>query len=208
MNYLEQTGANYKLLSTEGLISLAQTPEQLDHASIIILQNELINREKHEEARLLTDYLANTPEVRNFSTPQDLQAHVNERLAMGESIESIKENLKENGVDIFQVLNNQGLQKKQVFEYIMSLKDDQAHDIEITQRLCVKFGINEEEAGILQNELKSKGRTNLVLGIILVITMGIFVTTAIAAGVSAGAGGFLLIGIGIRCIILGNKQKR
>jgi hypothetical protein len=198
---------NFKKLSTDELIDLAKKPEQLNREVIPLLQKELINRNKPEEAITLSNYLVNGPEKVNLSL-EELQEETYERMQSGESIESIKFDLKEKGINTFDVIDNDNKRKNKVFDYIISLKDLELEDSEINQRLQEKYSITEEECEILKTSLKNKGRQNLIIGFASVGITLIIVPVVLSAGGSVGLGAIMIFGLGIWRIAEGTKQRR
>src|SRR6187455_746903 len=125
MNDLRDIEENYKRMTDEKLIQLTMTPQDLRLEVIPILQQELLNRGQHQAAISLTGFLVKSKEKPRFSemTVVELKQLVNERLESGESIESIKLHLKDDGVNIFDVLNDDMELQEKAFDYITHLKE-------------------------------------------------------------------------------------
>ena len=128
MSNLNDIEAYYQGVSKEKLLQIAQRPQDLRLDAIPLLQKELLGRGMNAEALLITDFLVGVkkdePERLNYAEMSlyEMQEHVKERIQEGESIESIKLDLRENGVDIFAILNENDNLKESAFEYMTYLK--------------------------------------------------------------------------------------
>ncbi len=160
----------YKSISTEKLISLSKNPADLELKAIPHLQAELISRGKAKEATELDDYLQNGVaeklDYRNFSK-EEITALIQERLALGESFDSIKIDLKENGINIFDILKEEATAEARHFDFIANLQNNGASDTEIADKLNYTFGTTQQEAEALKEKYENRKRIGIIIGIIV-----------------------------------------
>lgn len=208
MENLDTVVEKYKSLPSHKLISLAQNPEALRIEVIPHLQAELLNRDLKDEALALSSFLVNKPKSFKDMTNAELSELVRERVESGESLESIKLDLKENGVDFFKSLAEENQWKNETFDYLMHLKEEGDDETTINQKMNSAYGVNEEETDELRSQLKSKGKQNLIIGYTIVVVMVILAIAAFAVGGGIGIGAVLLIGIGVWRIAEGHRQRR
>lgn len=199
---------HYKTLHTAELIEIASDPASLRHDIIPILQKELINRNEHEAALQLSHYLVHGPGRLKGLNPEQLQELINQRLDAGEPLDSIKTDLRDNGIDIFDIINHGSKHKDKTFDYIMALKEKGLDDHAINDKLQETFSLQESESEILQQQLKSKGRRNQVIGWSIVAAICIIMLVAVSNGGTIGIGSVLLFALGIWRIIEGQRQMR
>lgn len=121
MNNLKLVAEQYQRLSIDELIHIASDPAALDPDAIPLLQKELITRNHPEEALALTQFLLNSSLRLSFLSIEELQKLVFERLESGESIESIKLDLKENGINIFDIMEAGSREREKASDYMLSL---------------------------------------------------------------------------------------
>jgi hypothetical protein len=159
---------HYKQLTTEELLSIAQKPEEITPETISILQNELINRDEFEVAYNLRSQAPTVEKPLSELTETEIAEVVRERVNLGESIESIQIDLKSQGVDIFNFMNQEAQILEEKYNYIVSLRKEGLDEEEITQRVQDEFDIDENENEVLKIELKQKGTRNIKIGYTLV----------------------------------------
>ena len=208
MSETEAIAKKYKELPTETLLELAADPYSLRPDAIPFLQDELLSRNQKEEALLLTSYLIEKPKLIKDYTSQELKELIKERVENGEAIQSIKMDLKEQGVDFFELLDEENRNKEKTFEYIVTLKDEGLEDDEIAEILQSEFSIDEEQTIALKQQLKKKGKQNIIIGICLVVLMLMLTFTAMGLGGNIGASAVLLLLTGLFLIAKGSKQVR
>lgn len=208
MENLDTIVEKYKSLPSHKLISLAQNPSALRVEVIPHLQAELLNRDLKDEALTLSSFLVNQPKSFKDMTKAELSALINERIDSGEPIDSIKLDLKENGIDFFEILEEETQWKNKTFDYLMYLKEEGDDETTINQKMESAYGVNEEETDELRSQLKSKGRQNLIIGYTIVAVMVIFAIAAFSVGGGIGIGAVLLTGVGVWRIVEGYRQKR
>jgi hypothetical protein len=199
---------HYKNLHTAELVNIAKDPAGLRPEVIPVLQKELLSRNEPEVALELSHYLVHGHERLNNLSPEALQESINQRLASGETLDSIKIDLRDNGVDIFDIINYDSQKKEKTFEYMVALKDQGFKGQELSDKLQETFAIKEEETEILKAQLKSKGRKNLVIGFSMVIVVSIFMLVAAGSGLYPGIGAIILFALGIWRIIEGLRQTK
>jgi hypothetical protein len=199
---------NYKGLSTPELLQIASDPSSLEVEVIPHLQAELLNRGKQEEALQLSTYLIQKPKEYKTLSRDELAKIVQDRLDSGEPLESISLDLKDQGINVFDILQNESTLKDKQFDYLVSLKDDGLDESAINEKMKGTFNLTEEEADIINRQLKNKGRYNLIIGYSLVIISVIIILAALGSGGSIGFGAVLLVAIGLWRILEGHRQRK
>ncbi|MET0392974.1 MAG: hypothetical protein ABW019_07520 [Chitinophagaceae bacterium] len=199
---------NYKRLRTEELVHIAGDPGTLEPAVIPILQAELLNRDKKEEALKLSEFLVTRREPQQELTKDELAAGIKERIDAGEPLESIKLDLEDRGINFFDIINDESRLKEKTFEYLTSLKEEGLDEVQIDEKLRTTFGMDTEEADVLKRELRNRGKQNLIIGYATVIIVGTLSLLTLGAGRGVTIGAIVLIGIGIWRIVEGYRQRK
>ena len=210
MSDLKDIQENYKKMSIEKLIDLTIKPEGLRLEIIPILQQELISRGKTEAAMSLSEFLVRPKEKSRFRklSEVDLKKLIKERLDSGESIESIKIDLKDDGVDFFNFINNDDKLKDQAFDFITDLKKNGVGDKEINQKLNETFSLEKQEAEILKVQLRKRGRQKINSGYFLLIIGLILIVGSLSINGGINIAGIVFIGSAIWKISLGHDEKK
>ena len=167
MDNLKIIEDNYKNMSDDKLKLIVTELDSLIVEAIPILQQELLNRNLKEEVLVVTNFLLNPKENQNIYenlSVGELQEIIDERVNSGESIESIKIDLEENGVNIFEIFNTDSKEREKIYKNISYLKDLGYTEEEVSKELKSEFPLEESEAKRLQYELKSKGKKRLIFG--------------------------------------------
>jgi hypothetical protein len=211
MKNLDLVVQHYKRISTEELVLIASSPSSLEIEIIPYLQSELLTRGQKEEALLLSQYLIQSTEIKKTYqdyTKEELNKIIADRIDSGEPLESIKIDLKENGIDIFKTLETEQIIENKKMEYLSSLRNENFEEKEIEEKMKSTFGVSETETNQLKIQLRKKGRQNIIFGTSLVVIMSLLTLGAFAAGGSVGIAGILLIGVGVWKISEGKRQKK
>jgi hypothetical protein len=202
---IDEVTEHYKTSPTFKLQRLAQNPDGLPLELVPILQKELLSRGEQEDALRLTEYLINSSKEDKVLSKEELRQEVDDRLKKGESLESIALKFKENGVDLFEQVEEEGKLQESVFDYILSLNEQGVPDEAIQEKLKENFSMSEAEVEIIKAKLRRKGRNNLVVGYSLIVVIGLLMILALAAGGSAGIGGVLLMALGVWRVYEGHR---
>ena len=111
-------------------------PKDLREEVIPILQAELIRRGKKGDADTLANFKEEDSNLlyQNMSLNQ-LREMVEERLNAGEEMDSIKIDLRLNGIDVFEVLKEEVKLQEEVFDSITKLKETGASSDDIDNHL-------------------------------------------------------------------------
>ncbi|HEY6902396.1 MAG TPA: hypothetical protein VI233_17185 [Puia sp.] len=208
MDTLDLVKESYQRLSTDELIRIARTPQTLELEAIPLLQKELITRNCPDEALSLTDFLLHSPVKLSFMSIEELQKLVFDRLESGESIESIKIDLKENGIDILDIINAESKERERAFDYMLSLKEQGLHEIEVKEKIQETFSIDENASEVLHAQFRSRGWQNLVVGSVFVGIVGIALLLCINGHFSLGVGAAIVAAAGVWRITKGRRQLR
>jgi hypothetical protein len=210
MNDLRNIEENYTRMSIEELRRLTTKPHELRLEVIPILQQELLNRGQNKDAMSLTDFLVKSKAKPRFSEMSiiELKQLIGDRLDSGESIESIKIDLKDDGIDIFDIINDDNKLKEKAFDYITHLKQQGLKEKEIDEKLKETFSIGEEDSETLKIQLKKKGNQNLILGYSISIIALLLIVISLSVGRSVTVAGVVILAISIGRVIKGHEQLK
>lgn len=214
MSNLNDIEAYYQGVSNEKLLQIAQRPQDLRLDAIPLLQKELLGRGMNAEALLITDFLVGVkkdePERPNYAEMSlyEMQEHVKERIQEGESIESIKLDLRENGVDIFAILNENDNLKESAFEYMTYLKKEGFEEEEIAEKLEENLAIDKRDSEMLKVQIKNSGKQNLTIGYTLAILGSVFILLTLNSTGGFPISAVILIVLGVWRIYVGYERLR
>ena len=214
MSNLNDIEAYYQGVSNEKLLQIAQRPQDLRLDAIPLLQKELLGRGMNAEALLITDFLVGVkkdePERPNYAEMSlyEMQEHVKERIQEGESIESIKLDLRENGVDIFAILNENDNLKESAFEYMTYLKKEGFEEEEIAEKLEENLSIDKRDREMLKVQIKNSGKQNLTIGYTLAILGSVFILLTLSSTGGFPISAVILIVLGVWRIYVGYERLR
>lgn len=157
-------------MSTPDLIKLSKNPKDLREDVLPILKAELLKRGKKDDALALFDFHENGSEL-NYQdlSLKEIRQMVQDRVNSGESMESIKIDLKENGIDVFEILKEDHQFQEKVFHSITQMKQDGATSIEIDEHLEKAYNLEKADAVKLKSDLKIKGKRNKNIGFALIL---------------------------------------
>jgi len=214
MSNLNDIEAYYQGVSNEKLLQIAQRPQDLRLDAIPLLQKELLGRGMNAEALLITDFLVGVkkdePERPNYAEMSlyEMQEHVKERIQEGESIESIKLDLRENGVDIFAILNENDNLKESAFEYMTYLKKEGFEEEEIAEKLEENLAIDKRDSEMLKVQIKNSGKQNLTIGYTLAILGSVFILLTLSSTGGFPISAVILIVLGLCRIYVGYERLK
>lgn len=214
MSNLNDIEAYYQGVSNEKLLQIAQRPQDLRLDAIPLLQKELLGRGMNAEALLITDFLVGVkrdePERPNYAEMSlyEMQEHVKERIQEGESIESIKLDLRENGVDIFAILNENDNLKESAFEYMTYLKKEGFEEEEIAEKLEENLAIDKRDSEMLKVQIKNSGKQNLTIGYTLAILGSVFILLTLSSTGGFPISAVILIVLGVWRIYVGYERLK
>jgi hypothetical protein len=210
MTDLDYIRDNYKRMSDDKLILLSKKPQDVSTQAITLLQKELFDRGLSDEGLDLTDYLIGTNKKRTITkelSQVELKQLIAERIASGESLENIKLDLKAEGINILEIVDEEIELKDKALDYITHLKTEGYADSEIDEKLKETFSIENDEAHRLKIELRKKGKKNLVTGGILVVLSVLAFVLFLASG-RIFLGAVVFFSPGIFLIYKGNEQVK
>jgi hypothetical protein len=130
------------------------------------------------------------------------------RIDSGENIEGIKLDLLDNGYNMLDIMNDDQELKNQSLDYLTSLKSDGLSEEQIDEKMKNTFSISENETEILKQQLKLKGKQNLIIGYSMLFIIGLLGLSSLAMGGSVGFGFLIIIGTGVWLVALGHKQRK
>ncbi len=200
---------NYQAMATEDLIRLSKKPSDLRIEVIPILQNELLNRGKREDAMELSNYLIKTKTSEDIDMSTDEFTNlINERIDSGESVDSIKIDLKEKGINLVDVVIEDEKLRKKAFDLIIDLNKQGLLEKDLDKKVMAAFSISQGDVDILKSQLRQRGRNNQVSGYALVIISIIFMIVFFSIGGYVTITAILALVGGISMIVNGHDQLR
>jgi hypothetical protein len=116
--------------------------------------------------------------------------------------------LKENGIDILDIINAESKEREKAFDYMLALKNLGLDDTEVKEKMQETFSIDEVTSEVLQAQFKKRGWQNLVIGFSLVGIVGLLIILGINAHNGIGIGAVLVAATGIWRIVVGSRQLR
>jgi hypothetical protein len=167
---LEVIKEKYQEMLTDDLVRLSKKPKDLREDVIPILKLELIRRGKRDAADALTNFKDDDSELKykNMSL-SELRQMVEERVNSGEAMDSIKIDLRLNGIDVFEVLKEEIQFQEEVFDSITKLKEIGVSQDTIDKHLKESYNIEKSEASKIKTDLKIKGKRNQTWGFVFII---------------------------------------
>lgn len=211
-----QVIATYKRMSSDELIELAGNPAHLRPEVIPLLANELRSRSLDVFADELVsskkepqpDDIVEEGEEELASVTQE----VKERIGGGESIESIKADLNERGINIFDLLDKEVGEEDAFFDKITQLKREGISNETLQQKLVAEEQFTEEGSKAVITKLKDKAKKNIIYGTLCFFVAAFIILYTMEEADKYGSGtilipyGLLLYGL-IR-LIRGIIQRR
>lgn len=176
---LENIKERYREMSDHELLKLARSPKDLREDVVPILKAELLKRGKKDEAASI-DALPEESEYANLSLAE-LREIVQERLAAGEHLDSIKIDLRLQGIDVFEILKEENKYVDGIHNTITQLKEDGKTAQEIDTHLEKSYNIETGTAVKLRSDVKLKGKRNKNIGFVLIlisVLLGLLVVLA------------------------------
>lgn len=200
----------YRNMGEEELILLAYQPEGTMLEMIPIIQKELLRRGKQEEAIMLSDYLIAANQKVNLArlSDEELRQHINERLEQGESLDVIRLDMKESGINIFDIIASENKDCDKAFDYISELKQQGLEEDEVDDKIKERFDLDQDEIEDLKMQRMRSGRQSLILGYSIVGIMGLLVLILLSMGGSISIGAILIIAIGVWRIYAGYEKMK
>lgn len=200
----------YHKMPIEKLVALTAEMDKLQPEALPILYAILNERGKAKEALLVQEYLSKEPATKavlEMST-EELQEIVTERLEQGEPMESIILHLKDQGIQVFDIFNEEQKSEDGVLEYITSLKDQGLNKDQINNDLQEKLGIEKENSEVWESKLKSRGKMNRLIGILCLILAVILLIIRLATTGGMGFGWMIFLFTGIMKIGQAHRQLK
>ncbi|WP_299709476.1 DUF308 domain-containing protein [uncultured Tenacibaculum sp.] len=164
---LEAIKSNYAQMDNYELIKLVDEIEKLREEVIPVLKTELTKRNESLAVEKIDAFLnrdKNEKEV-NLEELVDIEEYVSQRLASGELMESIVDDLKNRGVDLVSRTLERSLQQE---SYIDGLLENSSNTF-TKEHLKRKYAMNDDEIKIIQQKVKLKSQNNITVGILLII---------------------------------------
>jgi hypothetical protein len=170
---LESIKENYKGQSNYTLIQLSKKPEELRREVIQILMQELDNRGLKTESDYLSDYLSGkvigTINPYKDLSIEEINEMIQERLQAGESLESIRWDLKDHGITGFNLLHKENEERENAFKQMDKWKEEGLSAKEIESKLQESYDFNEDGVKHAVGGYKKSGKVLIISGFILSI---------------------------------------
>lgn len=205
---LEEIENNYQMMSDSKLIELTKNPEGLRFEVFPLLQRELIKRGKVEEALSITNYLTRNYgafheiEDTHYYSDSELKEIVSQRLAAEESLESIKADFEERGIDLMDNVHYKIDKHEASLNYLTELKNNGLSEEEINENLEQTLSIINNQIDLLKANLRARGKRNLAIG----FTGIAFILIALIANVPFRWSMILWAGISLYYLNIGSEQ--
>ncbi len=150
---VKQIKSNYSQMYTGELLKLVSEIKDLREEVIPILRAELEKRNKKKHVLEIDEYLSSKSTTNNKGSLEDIidiDAYVNARLASGELMESIVDDLKSRGVDLMSRALEKSLKEEDLIESISEQKYAGQSDEEIKQ----EYSFNDKEINFLEKKIE------------------------------------------------------
>jgi len=200
----------YREMSDEDIILIAYQPEGIELEHIPIIQKELIKRRKQDEALMLSEYLIAANQKKNLArlSNEELRVYINQRVEQGESIDAISLDLKESGINIFDIIEAENKQRDDAFDFITDLKQKGYEEYEVDSKIKEKYSLQQDEVEDLHVQRNKSGRMNMVFGVVVVAVALILLPGAIEYSNRRFAGAICLVAFGVWQIYYGYQKTR
>jgi len=200
----------YREMSDEDIILIAYQPEGIKLEEIPIIQKELLHRKKEEEAIMLSEYLIAANSKANLAhlSDDELRQYINDRIQQGESIDAIRIDLKESGINIFDIIEAENKQRDEAFDFITDLKQKGYEEYEVDSKIKEKYSLQQDEVEDLHVQRNKSGRMNMVFGVVIVVVALILLPGAIEYSNRRFAGAICLVAFGVWQIYYGYQKTR
>ena len=148
---------------------------------------------------MLSEYLIATNQKANIArlSNEELRQYINQRLEQGEPLDAIRLDLKENDINIFDIIAAENQQRNDAFDYITDLKQKGYEEYEVDGKIRDKYDLKQDDIDNLRLERNRSGKLNLIFGILIIIVAVIFISYAAEQGGRRyiGAIGLLVLGV-------------
>ncbi|BDD08266.1 hypothetical protein FUAX_06980 [Fulvitalea axinellae] len=211
MKDLKGVRDRYQRMSLEDLVDMSTKPEGLKVEVIPLLQEELNRRGQLAEVDRLSNFLAKRNENTGISdlSKKELQLMISERLQSGESIESIKIDLKDSGINIYETVDEDEKKiKDKAFSYITDLRQQGLKEDVINKKLEEELSLNEEDSENMKAQLKERGKQNILIGALLAIVGGVAVAISLSSKGKLPYSSLILFFVGVWRIVKGVSQRK
>lgn len=158
----------------------------------------LASLEKEESAKASLAHLS----------PDEVRALINKRLDQGEKIEIIKADLREHGVNVFDLSLKESKQEEAIEERFIQLQKEGKSKIEIDQHLKKEFNLAGKEAAKIPEKMRSSGTGLIVAGGVLLMIgapwLAVMMQTPGRHNVKYAV---IMAGTGIAFLVLGIRKR-
>jgi hypothetical protein len=152
-------------------------------------------------SQMETESLINLLQELTSLTPEALVVLQKELLNRGENEPALK-------ITKFLASSRFLVPEERIMSYLLVLRKKGISENEIDKELKESFGIEQEYVEYSKLRIKSKGRENLIIGLVLiVIPLGLIILSLIMGGY-IGFGAIVILGFGIWRLIKGINQIR
>lgn len=201
---MDQITQTYQKASDTTLISLARNPKTLREDAKTALLVELTNRGMDDEIENMKEEL----EIAQLLTSDaGLDEFMYRRQEEGYSNFQISLELKERGVNMFEIQNRKGDQEEVLYTRLVDLQNASGKNKLTEEKLKSRYQLTDEELAEIKHRAVRRGKTNLVVGIILTSVSGIaFLITFFMEHPRLALLSGAALGIGL--IIRGNQLRK
>lgn len=207
MEEINAIAAYYHELTVSELLAIAAEPASLRKEVIPVLQKELIARGKPAEALSLSEFLVSRPVSLKEMTMPELREAIQLRIASGEPMESIQTDVKDQGLNLLDIVNHGQESNEHMHAYITALRSEGLSGAALEEKVRTAFDMSEDEAQVLVHAVKQKGTRNIIIGVVLVIGLGLLIVGQTGGEYIVGLRGYIGLGLGAWLIFKGFRQR-
>lgn len=204
---IEQIKLTYSKMDTYQLKKLVNEIAGIREEIIPVLKDELERRNEYSLITKINEFENKKEAKVKFQDKIDIDQYVNERIATGEAMESIVNDLKNKGIDLLSLALDEALKKEIITDEVFEMKSSSYINSERKKAIKEKYNLNEKEFTSIESRIKLKSKNNRIIGFLSILVGVIY----LIGGLYVGRFYFLSIGFiiaGIGKIIIGIKQRK
>jgi hypothetical protein len=203
MDDLKKFELRYKELPDSKLLELWKERNTLRSELVPVLKNEILTR-----GIKIDDSVVEVQSDYSDLSYKELQEFVSERLQTGESIESIKIDLADHGINVMELFNRESEKNEKVYNFLASSQKHDEDEEYVKQTLKEEYGIEEGEIPEYKQQMKSRAKAYISVGGVLIFLSAIFLLIASETGMGGIRGILALLGGGVFLLMKGLSQRK
>lgn len=192
-----------------GLKEILNDLDGLRLDAVTALRDEFVKRDEMESAEQVNIFLKASTEAEVSIDERHSQARqfIKDELEKGQSIQVIKLELMDQGINIFDIINREGDLELEIIEEVTKAKFENKSNKEISEQLDANYQITPETHIEIQKKIRRKGSFNMIFGILAILIGGIAVLSFFV-GKKLLPSGFFILSVGIFFTTRGIVQRR